>query len=336
LLTQGWRRYVWSEPALKEYGNARYPVIFDGVTGAFDAIKKRKKAQTPLRFVRAFDPEKKENSNLIAADSTGVFTITSALLKTRQGDYVYLKPLIESQISITDPFQTIYQIRTTKAITYPIPNKTDTAKEQSFRPFIVGLENDIQLDEVTIKVKAINPFRDKYMGRLDSLAKLNFNNDYVGIPCNTLNCPFHTPDKSKTKKPVEGETYKILTDVDMKSMSYKREERLTYYYPKLTEEELLQMNNLWRVKAYYVQREFYQPRYDKISENYFIPDSRNTLLWTPSVITDEKGEATLEFFCSDINTEFVGKIEGASNNGLLGIQDFEFKVLKTKPFEWEK
>jgi hypothetical protein len=106
-----------------------------------------------------------------------------------------------------------------------------------------------------------------------------------------------------------------------------------YYNPNqhFTEEELLARNNLSRIKAYYVRREFYEPKYDNTDLlNDPSPDYRNTLLWKPMVVTDEKGEATLEFFCSDINTGFVGRIEGVSGEGLLGKSDFEFSVYNPK------
>jgi hypothetical protein len=61
-----------------------------------------------------------------------------------------------------------------------------------------------------------------------------------------------------------------------------------------------------------------------------VPDFRNTLLWEPSVFTDENGEATLSFFCSDINTVFVGRIEGVGGDGLLGTGFFKFTVRKLK------
>ncbi len=66
------------------------------------------------------------------------------------------------------------------------------------------------------------------------------------------------------------------------------EDRQTIIYqgPLFTEEELLRMNNLWRTKSYYPVREFYQP--DETDMQLSIPDARNTLLWQPSIITDEK------------------------------------------------
>ena len=345
LLTQGWSRYVWSEPALSEPGNLKQPVIFDEVKGEFDATKRPKKTLTAPRLVKAFNPGINGTVDLIVVDSTGLFTVTPEFLKTWQGGYVYLKPLGDKlSISLTDPFQTISQIRTTKAITYPLPNKSDTAKVEPDYPLVVGPGNDIKLNGVTVIGKKINLFRDKYMGRLDSIAKLNINTDYVDFH-GALNCQFHTdPSKDKHRKPIEGE--KLFRYVgkgdDFFTLrgegegTFSQVEYLEYHYPNYTEEQLLRTNNLTRVKAYYVKRQFYQPNYDQITENYFTPDSRNTLLWAPSVITNEKGEATLEFFCSDINTLFVGKIEGVSNAGMLGFKDFEFRVLKTQSFKPNK
>ena len=83
-----------------------------------------------------------------------------------------------------------------------------------------------------------------------------------------------------------------------------------------------------RIKAYYGDRTFYKPNYDKDTIEANVPDFRNTLLWEPSIFTDEKGEATLSFFCSDIYTDFIGRIEGVGGNGLLGSQNFYFKVRK--------
>jgi len=341
LLTQGWRRYVWSEPALREYGKARQAVIFDGIKGTFKVAKKRKQNLPALQLVRVFDPEKDQSTNSIPADSTGEFTVSPGLLKTWQGSFVYLKPsgisLVESRISVTDPFQTINQARKTKELTCPLPNQTDTAKVEPAHLYVVGPGNDIQLGEVTIKGKKINTFRDKYLGHLDSLAKMNLCKDYVGFFCGTINCP---ACKYGTK-PIEGKRYGKWVSArrpESHPVQYfaNEVEVIIYHYPVYTEEELLRMNNLWRVKAYYIERQFYQPNYDQITENYFKPDSRNTLLWAPSVITNEKGEATLEFFCSDINTVFVGKIEGVSDSGMLGSKDFEFRVLKTQSFKPNK
>lgn len=100
----------------------------------------------------------------------------------------------------------------------------------------------------------------------------------------------------------------------------------------MTEEEILKLNNISKLSGYYPQKEFYQPDYDKdpLQED-SLPDARNTLLWAPSVVTNEKGEASLTFFCSDINSAFIIQAEGLTRGGLLGVQKLEFIVTKGKP-----
>src|SRR5690606_26084453 len=105
-------------------------------------------------------------------------------------------------------------------------------------------------------------------------------------------------------------------------------EQVVYKYPNLSEEELLNKFNLRLLKGYHGKREFYQPVYNEENQNDSFPDYRNTLFWKPDIITDENGEATIEFYCSDINTKFLGHIEGVANGGLLGVENFEFMVRK--------
>ena len=71
---------------------------------------------------------------------------------------------------------------------------------------------------------------------------------------------------------------------------------VVFHYPKISEKELLKMNNLSRIRAYYVHREFY---------------------------------------CSDLNTGFVGTIKGLNGEGLLCNENFEFSVIKAKPSDQE-
>jgi hypothetical protein len=84
------------------------------------------------------------------------------------------------------------------------------------------------------------------------------------------------------------------------------------------------MHNLFMLRGYYPKREFYQPNHGEHDDPF--PDYRNSLFWSPEVITDNKGEATIEFFTSDINTYFDGIIEGVGLKGLLGKNRFSFFV----------
>jgi len=310
LLTQGWRRYVWNEDNLKAYANNKQ-LIFDGTKGEVYATKK--KQAKGGQSVKMFIPEIKQYMVQLKTDSAGILNVTPEHLKKTQGSYVYLTPMGSPEdgqnIRLFDPFQTINETRINSGINYPISRpKPLKIKTDSISPFL-GNHSAIKLPEFVVKGNGIKKFRDKYIGYLDSLEKLK-TMDYVCF-CGFLNCTNHVGD-SRNRKPVEGERYLITNKV--------------YHYPDISEAELLKRYNLSRVKGYYPHREFYQPNYDKVSDENLIADYRNTLLWAPSVITDVKGEATLEFFCSDVNYNFVGRIEGVTGTGLLGTKEFGFTV----------
>jgi hypothetical protein len=340
MLTQGWRRYVWNQATLEASNLKNQQVIFDGVDGEVQATFRMKKAASIQQFVLAFYPNKNEESDLVMADSEGKFTVTPEHLKAGQGNYVYLKPMTPGEfpprISLTDPFQTINNIKKVKELSYPLPGQMPILKEEALiDPYVEG-HKTIKLTEVIVSARGTNVFRDKYMGRLDSIAKYNSTTDYeCAEGCTELNCQFHTQDKSH--KPVEGKEYCRRIGVNLVTKTYKADIcGIFYHYPKFTEEEILKMNNLSRVKAYYIHREFYQPNYDNTALLETVPDFRNTLLWSPLVSTNEKGEASVEFFCSDLNTLFIGVVEGANGDGMLGNETFEFAVLKTKSTKLEK
>lgn len=348
LLTQGWRRYVWGEEALQANNNKNQSVVFDGIRGEVHATRQLKKAKRLSQLVMVFNPGKNDYKDFIEADTLGNFIVTPRHLKLCQGGYVHLKPMtaeeFKPRISIAEPFVAINEIAKTKAINYPLPALIIKKSDNTIDPLVEG-HGSIKLAEVMVKGRGIATFRDKYMGSLDSIAKFNYNTDYVCWECGhfskdrppgkgmilVLNCKFHTTDQSH--KPVEGKMYGFRHGENLANDTYKSDEFIVYHnsYLNFTEEQLLEMNNLSRIKAYYVHREFYEPKYDNpdsLSDSRF--DFRNTLLWKPMVVTDERGEATLEFFCSNINTRFVGNIEGVSGEGLLGKSDFEFSVYNPK------
>ena len=208
LLTQGWRRYVWCEKDLKESNDAKPTVVFDGTEGEVHATRRPKKVSSN-QFVKAFNPGKSENANLMLADLTGKFFITPEQLKTWQGAYIYLKPMATDdfapRITLYDPFQSFNEILK-KEIIYPVPGQKDLNLEDSPDNQNVEGHNTVKLNEIIIQGRSTKTFRDKYMGHLDSIAKLDLCTDYeCSEGCSELNCQFHTIDKSH--KPVEGKEY---------------------------------------------------------------------------------------------------------------------------------
>jgi hypothetical protein len=260
---------------------------------------------------------------MIQADSIGRFSIEPEYFKRWQGEYIYMKPFSSSKVNIpiklSDPFEIINSVGRSNEFIYafPVINK----EKPEISDTNIASNGVVRIKEVTIKGKKSNAVRGKYLGSLDSLARYNNSTDYV-CRYNILNCRNH-PNESDNKKPVLGKTYLIESGGAYLSVVYTG----TQGQP-LTEKQILKMYNLSRTKAYFNSREFYNPDYDKEKAENNLPDFRNTLLWEPSVITNEKGEASLSFFCSDIYSDFVGRIEGVGGDGLLGAGYFNFKVRK--------
>ena len=339
MLTQGWRRYVWNQSNLKALKTQRQ-VVFDSIKGKVTFPKKhQKKPQQSLPTLMAYTPDKKGQEEFIIVDSTKAFTITPKHLKL--GNHVYFKLMVPQKpkyyFNINDnAFSTINTVRKTKTINYPLAKNSISV--ETIKPF--KYPSDIKvLDEVMVNAKKRKVRRDKYLGKLDSIVKLEMTNDYVCIK-NHLNCPVLGPFDKGSKKPVEGEIYYLHWRTVYKQRGKSVESGSSdstplmipplppYKYPVLTDEYLMSRFNLIRTKGYYGKREFYQPIYDKDTIEDAFPDYRNTLYWNPSVITNKNGEATIEFFCSDINTKFIGNLEGVDSKGLLGSEKFEFVVRK--------
>ncbi len=342
LLTQGWRNYVWSEDNLEQYKSGGQPVVSEGIAGEVRFTKKLKQAPQGMQFLTVFTPDEKgttKHSSFIESDVAGNFKITSQDLKGAQGNYLYINPVsavdFAPRISMDMPFSAINKRVNRSKLSYPLADGTGNNKIEPLKPYETR-PISVKLNEVVVKASGTNVFRDKYLGKLDSLAKLEINTDYVCILGNVLNCFIHNKDTSK--KPINGEHYYVhigkkgeILGADYPLKGWFGTRHYVYYNPNLnfTEEELLKRNNLTRIKGYYAEKEFYQPNYDKESADDVLPDARNTLLWAPNVITDKNGEATLSFYTSDINTGFIGKIEGVNGEGLLGLGGFEFLVRKT-------
>jgi hypothetical protein len=321
LLTQGWRKYTWCEDNLSKSTN-NYQVITDGIEGV---VTTRRKSDQKQSFVIVFSPNIDSTKVLIQADSVGVFSIPPKYFEKWKGEYIYMKPFssltVNIPIKLSDPFDIINSINRHNEFIYASPELIKERQQISKTDFVSN--GVIRIKEVTIKGKKSNTIRGKYMGSLDSLARFSDSPDYV-CRYNILNCKNH-PHESDNKKPIEGKSYLVESGKGYIPIVYLASQR-----PKLSEKQLLRMYNLSRTKAYFNSREFYNPEYDKVKPENNLPDFRNTLLWEPSIFTNEKGEATLSFYCSDIYTDFVGRIEGVGGDGLLGSQYFKFTVRKLR------
>jgi len=81
-------------------------------------------------------------------------------------------------------------------------------------------------------------------------------------------------------------------------------------------------------KGYYQPREFYSPKYTAIQNSLSnqLADLRTTIYWNPDIITDDKGNATVEYYNSDTKGNYQLLIEGIDANGNLCRQIFNYQV----------
>ena len=343
LLTQGWRRYVWEKADTAMLADC---FLSDEIRGRqiLGKKKKRKELGNGEQLLQVSGPNTENRFVLI--DSLGKFVVPTDLMLGLRGGYVYLKPMLDKDeykpsVIVEETFGKADSLRKSCQSYFPYMNPSQVLSELQIDYPIISQDSSILLSEITVTGKKGRIFRDKMMGRLDSLAQMNLNSVYVCTSCGLLlnyradyqghHAVGICPAKGR-KQPINGKSYPIA-----KYQHYSPsggatpfividEHKVVYEGPVYTEEELLRMNNLWRVKGYYGTREFYQP--DELDMQSPMPDARNVLLWKPDIVTDEKGEAEVEFFCSDINTSFVGVMEGTDGLGNLGTSQCEFRVLK--------
>ena len=84
-------------------------------------------------------------------------------------------------------------------------------------------------------------------------------------------------------------------------------------------------SNIFSNSGFNITKEFYSPKYENQEiKNNSIPDFRSVLYWNPTVITDENGEATIEFYTSDEISNYRIDIQGLSSTGQIGALNQEF------------
>ena len=347
LLTQGWRRYVWEKADTAMLADC---FLSDEIRGRqiLGKKKKLKELGNGEQLLQVSGPN--TESRFVLIDSLGKFVVPTDLMLGLRGGYVYLKPMLDKDeykpsVIVEETFGKADSLRKSCQSYFPYMNPSQVLSELQLDYPVISQDSSILLSEITVTGKKGRVFRDKMMGRLDSLAQMKvgaawvcsgcisgggnieYLNDYKGYSHHPIGCP--VPPPGKISSPVIGRKY-YLIKYEPKGENNKwiltKLDEIIWKGEEFTEEELLRMNNLWRVKGYYGTREFYQP--DELDMQSPMPDARNVLLWKPDIVTDEKGEAEVEFFCSDINTSFVGVMEGTDGLGNLGTSQCEFRVLK--------
>jgi hypothetical protein len=76
-------------------------------------------------------------------------------------------------------------------------------------------------------------------------------------------------------------------------------------------------------------KQFYRPRYP-VKGNVNGTDLRSTIHWSPNIITDKKGAATISFYAADTATNYTIICEGSDMNGKVGVQTAHITISGTR------
>jgi hypothetical protein len=83
------------------------------------------------------------------------------------------------------------------------------------------------------------------------------------------------------------------------------------------------------IDGFSTKREFYAPKYDNLQpEDWNLPDLRSVIHWSPSVTTDENGQANIEFYNADNTGDMLVIVEAIAPDGKVGYLETTYKVDK--------
>lgn len=313
LLTQGWRAYEWnygnlqSVPAktatFNEYTNGKaYVETSDGKLKHANAAE-----------IQIITPKMVE---VINTDFKGAFSLSHDYLKIAEGDQLLFNVASDSIIfELNDPFKKIQKITHQKEVVFPQQLK-ETFIAENFL-FNDVFDSDNYLEEVTL-IGYKKRQQERHIQRIITgrrfmpsgvIPYAGKEGDYICYEAEILNCKNHDAGPP----PEDGRRYRLNNG-----------ELVIYQAPESMKKKE-KVKNRVSTKGFYPIKKFYMPTYDLAEERSF-PDNRKTLVWEPNLISNKKGECSVTFYTSDVQSIFIGRIEGVSYQGLLGSSSFKFKV----------
>ena len=293
MLTQGWRSYRWPRALSENLTDSDLKVSVK--INPNSVSKKVLKAldQQKIQVVSMF------GASILRTDKNGELMLTDNMLYWSKGGKMFFKTdeVEGALLSFHTPFDATVKWSWDKLD----QQKRIFAATKNWN-ILPQIENDVRrLDDFVVESK-----QDEYgvaHGNARNIIE-GRNTDYVCM-YNILNCTNHATGR----KPRDGE--RIMINGVLKTYRAPKEANSTRYF-----------------NGYYEVPEVYEPDYDKVPEDRVFTDFRNSLIWRPSILTNENGEAEISFFTSDIRSIFNVQIDAYGDNGQMGALKFDIKVLK--------
>ncbi|HEX8335063.1 MAG TPA: hypothetical protein VF622_20730 [Segetibacter sp.] len=309
LLVKGWRRYTWNEmSAIKAPDTIRQTSSL-AITGAALMNNKRLKKPVQLNIIKS-KTATISSLDFTFTDSVGNFELSP--------DQLLSEPGKEVQLSVNDKQRDKYSIKVKNAYeelnkklasTLLINNYNIKSFRQTTETVVLKKEEGgHKLLDVTVVAKNDNSIYRSKPGP-------NACGDYVCVN-GILNCANHPFDGTH---PIVGMRYS-------KRNSFNQTPT-TYVYTgceALNKEKEMEKQSQAALNGFYLAKQFYVPDYSKVDAA--DPQYASTLYWNYSILNDEKGEAEVTFYTSDIPGKFRVVIQGITGtNVVYGEHFFEVK-----------
>ncbi len=304
LLIKGWRRYSWTDVAKVSSGDT-IP-LGDSLTFSGSIVKNKKPLKKPEEVIAT----NVSNARIAAlasvtTDSTGNFIVPMEIIEklSLQGVIkltVFNEDKLEYKITLNDPYKEMGK-KLSSSIALE-NNRLFMSSQSSTASLLPPGEVAKQMATVVVAAKKDNSI---YWTR-----GTNECGDWVCVN-NVLNCMNHPPSNVGTKLPVLGAIYTIN---GRNSITYSG---CTKMWEKLNPSFEATIDGLRSPKDFYVED------LTKVSGDQFL----STLYWKHAVLTDDKGEASLEFYTGDITGRFRIVVQGLTDDDVL-YGDHFFEVQK--------
>jgi 5-hydroxyisourate hydrolase-like protein (transthyretin family) len=303
LLTQGWRNYIWNKEQFYQSHNTIvfHPHVHGQVSKNLGNGNIQPVRNDTLQI--AFP----DIINQMEIDKNGNFELPIAAYKIAQGSEISIGyPDFDENVmvKIEDPFKKLEKIVRFKSHQFPQNDLPLLSKKQTSYDAKFSFIETNYLDEVYLST-----YKERKKQEGNGRFYKPTSKDYVCFEYGILNCPNHRTGF----KPIFGETYRLI-DGGSVVYNFDRSKKANPY------------KSFAKIRGIYPEKEFYHPMYDQKPDDKLLPDNRKTLFWAPNLIPDKKGEITVEFYTSDIQTTFIGKLEGTDGFGILGAHTFQFEV----------
>lgn len=178
-----------------------------------------------------------------------------------------------------------------------------TTMEEVMREYVA--EVHVRKDAQQFQFRVLNYLTKSFLDN-DPLVLLD------GLPVlNTNNIIEFDPLKIKRLDIIAGKHYygNIVSDGIVSYATYNGD---LANWPLNTADVVVQFDGLQR------EREFYSPVYSKEKTEKHLPDLRNVLYWSPNIKTNANGNASLNFYTSDLPGKFACVVQGISADGTAG------------------